>query len=164
MSDIFLGVYAPLAKKVQLVHDEMYNIHGFKMRATQGLRDFEAQAKIYAQGRTAPGKIVSYSQPGTSWHEYGLAMDSCFTGPDPYFEKYADGEKLWEFYAQIAEAHGLVAGARFKRYNDTLLVPNPDKPHVQFPAKLTIKEAAQLFVDGGLPAVWAEVDKRVTAA
>ena len=33
------------------------------------------QDKIYAQGRTLPGKIVTYAKGGESYHNYGLAAD-----------------------------------------------------------------------------------------
>lgn len=38
-------------------------------------RTFAEQADIYAQGRTKPGKIVTKSPPGYSFHNYGLAID-----------------------------------------------------------------------------------------
>jgi peptidoglycan L-alanyl-D-glutamate endopeptidase CwlK len=39
------------------------------------LRDREAQAALFAQGRTTKGKIVTNAKPGESWHEYGCAGD-----------------------------------------------------------------------------------------
>lgn len=35
----------------------------------------EEQEELYAIGRTVPGKIVTYSKPGYSLHNYGLAFD-----------------------------------------------------------------------------------------
>jgi hypothetical protein len=45
------------------------------LRIVQGLRTFEEQDALYQQGRTTPGKIVTYSPAGTSYHNYGLAID-----------------------------------------------------------------------------------------
>lgn len=45
---------------------------------TSGLRTFEEQKKIYAQGRTTPGSIVTYAPPGSSYHNYGLAFDVAY--------------------------------------------------------------------------------------
>jgi peptidoglycan L-alanyl-D-glutamate endopeptidase CwlK len=45
---------------------------------TDGFRTYAEQAKLYAQGRTAPGKIVTNAPPGTSNHEKGLAVDLAF--------------------------------------------------------------------------------------
>lgn len=39
------------------------------------LRTLAEQAALYAQGRTAPGPVVTDARPGTSAHNYGLAID-----------------------------------------------------------------------------------------
>jgi peptidoglycan L-alanyl-D-glutamate endopeptidase CwlK len=39
------------------------------------LRDNEEQARLYAQGRTAAGNIVTNAKPGRSWHNWGAAFD-----------------------------------------------------------------------------------------
>ena len=41
----------------------------------QSFRSAAEQARLYAQGRTAPGPIVTHAKPGTSYHEFGLAFD-----------------------------------------------------------------------------------------
>jgi len=48
---------------------------GVKVEVISGLRSWAAQAALYAQGRTKPGKIVTKARPGSSWHNYGLAID-----------------------------------------------------------------------------------------
>lgn len=45
------------------------------VRVVQGLRTIEEQNKLYAQGRTMPGKIVTNAKGGSSFHNYGLAID-----------------------------------------------------------------------------------------
>jgi peptidoglycan L-alanyl-D-glutamate endopeptidase CwlK len=40
-----------------------------------GFRSFAEQAKLYAQGRTQPGKKVTDAPPGFSGHQYGIAVD-----------------------------------------------------------------------------------------
>lgn len=40
-----------------------------------GLRSASEQNKLYNQGRTAPGKIVTNAMAGQSMHNYGLAVD-----------------------------------------------------------------------------------------
>ncbi|HUI32006.1 MAG TPA: M15 family metallopeptidase [Dysgonamonadaceae bacterium] len=44
-------------------------------RFSHVLRSFFEQDKLYAQGRTAPGTIVTNAQGGESFHNYGLAVD-----------------------------------------------------------------------------------------
>lgn len=46
-----------------------------KIRISQGLRTIAEQNELYAQGRTKPGKIVTNAQGGSSYHNYGLAID-----------------------------------------------------------------------------------------
>src|SRR5438093_661694 len=41
----------------------------------EGYRYPERQADLYGQGRTSPGKIVTYAPPWRSYHQYGLAVD-----------------------------------------------------------------------------------------
>jgi peptidoglycan LD-endopeptidase CwlK len=45
-----------------------------------GLRSFEDQDELYAQGRTKPGNIVTNARGGDSLHNYGLAADFVIDG------------------------------------------------------------------------------------
>lgn len=45
------------------------------LRITQGLRTFEEQNALYAQGRTKPGSKVTNAKAGQSFHNYGQAID-----------------------------------------------------------------------------------------
>lgn len=45
------------------------------IRIVQGLRTIDEQNALYAQGRTAPGNIVTWAKGGQSIHNYGLAID-----------------------------------------------------------------------------------------
>jgi peptidoglycan LD-endopeptidase CwlK len=44
-------------------------------RVFEAYRSPHRQAFLYAQGRTRPGSIVTYAQPWSSYHQYGLAAD-----------------------------------------------------------------------------------------
>lgn len=48
---------------------------GMRLRVGQGLRTIAEQNNLYAQGRTAPGQIVTNARGGSSYHNYGLAID-----------------------------------------------------------------------------------------
>lgn len=45
------------------------------VRVVQATRSIAYQDSLYAQGRTTPGKIVTWAKGGKSWHNYGLAVD-----------------------------------------------------------------------------------------
>jgi peptidoglycan L-alanyl-D-glutamate endopeptidase CwlK len=47
------------------------------VRFTQTLRTIAEQDALYAQGRTTPGKIVTWAKGGKSYHNYGVAIDIC---------------------------------------------------------------------------------------
>ena len=50
---------------------------GLEVMITSTYRDDAAQDEIFAQGRTKPGKIVTFARGGQSWHNYHLAFDFC---------------------------------------------------------------------------------------
>ncbi|OHA66816.1 MAG: hypothetical protein A3D59_00065 [Candidatus Wildermuthbacteria bacterium RIFCSPHIGHO2_02_FULL_47_17] len=48
---------------------------GTQLRIMQGSRSIEEQNKLYAQGRTTPGNVVTNARGGESYHNYGRAID-----------------------------------------------------------------------------------------
>lgn len=147
----FTLLYPPIQVSLVRACEDMHRIHRMPLRVTETLRSMERQAALYAQGRTAPGKIVTYSRPGYSWHHYGLAADFCFAGNDPYLEKHKDGAFLWNEFGKFMGYHGLTWGGSFRVFKD--------RPHVQKTFGLTLQECMELFEHGGNGAVWAAIDK-----
>ena len=89
-------------------------------RIIQGTRTLEEQQRLYNQGRTTPGKIVTYAKPGQSAHNYGAAYDiGIFEGG-----KYLPESKDYKTAGETGESLDLEWGGRFK---------NPDEPHFQLP-------------------------------
>lgn len=142
-------VYPDVATRFCRLFQDMLRVHGRRIRMTDGLRTFDSQAKLYAQGRTAPGPIVTNSKPGDSLHHYGCAFDICFRGLDPY---PAAGDKIWQEYGRLAQAHGLVWGGMW----DSSLI---DRPHCQITYGLTLDEIKFIYRQGGLEGVWRHFDK-----
>ena len=115
----------------------------------QGLRTWNQQQDLYNQGRTTPGKIVTNSKPGNSWHNFGLAVDMC---------PFINGAPIWDvqhdyFKELIKSANdaGFVCGAHFVSF--------PDYDHFQMTGIFPVNpndEVRQLFKDGGIIAVWDE--------
>jgi len=48
---------------------------GIRIKVLSGLRTYDEQAALYAQGRTTPGKVVTNARPGYSNHNFGIAFD-----------------------------------------------------------------------------------------
>lgn len=119
----------------------------FQMRVTQGLRSWSEQEALYAQGRTAPGKIVTNARPGHSYHNFGLAVDlvpMTELGPD-----WNVNHPQWNRMVSVGTSLGLAAGALWRTF--------PDQPHFQLTGSLPVSpddSVRQAFLDGGMTAVW----------
>lgn len=101
---------------------------GIYLRVTSGLRDFAEQAKLYAQGRTEPGNIVTNAKPGSSFHNYGCAIDVV---------EIKNGKGLWENpnwtkIAALGKSFGFVWGGDFKSIKDM--------PHFEYAGGKTISQ------------------------
>lgn len=91
------------------------------MFVVKGIRTRLEQEQLYAQGRTAPGQIVTMKDGliHPSDHQphgdgFGYAVDCAFLGPQPF-----DPRHPWERYGQAVEAHGLRWGGRFSHPHDS---------------------------------------------
>lgn len=103
-------------------------------------RDEEMQARLYAQGRTAPGRIVTNAKPGESNHnkknEDGYpasrAFDVFLTMNGKSVYTLADGDQvsdpLWQKVGEIGRSVGLVWGGDFKSF--------PEGPHFELPKEV----------------------------
>src|SRR5258708_7675554 len=69
-----VGVHPELARRVRQLSDKCA-ANGIVIRVTQGLRTWDQQNLLYAQGRTEPGKIVTNAPGGFSAHNFGYAVD-----------------------------------------------------------------------------------------
>ena len=115
--------------KAKLFAAQCKAVHGIDVLFTSTLRDNEYQASLYAQGRTAPGKIVTKAKPGYSPHNYGVAFDFVpLTNGKPDW----NDEDKWKKCGAIGVAVGLEWGGNFKSISD--------KPHLQDLAGHTISD------------------------
>ncbi len=120
------GVHPDLVAKVQSIIAAMGEL-GFVLRVTDGVRTTEQQAALYAQGRTAPGRIVTNADGVVkrSNHQarggFGYAVDCCFVvdGQPSWAES-----NPWALYGAMATALGLTWGGNWH---------TPDRPHVELP-------------------------------
>lgn len=121
--------------------------------ATTGYRSPAEQAKLYFQGRTVPGKIVTDARPGLSAHQYGIAVDvTADVSPAPGLQPSWD-PKLYDVLADEAYKHDLQAN----------IPKGTDYGHVQLPlrAKLNKPEIELLRVlkdTASLELAWAFLD------
>ena len=94
---------------------------GLDPRVVQSRRSAEDQARLYAQGRTAPGPIVTYAKPGQSAHNGGFAID-VVPGALEGTKNWSPDSPLWTQLASIAKQNGIQWGGDWKMH---------DMPHFQ---------------------------------
>ena len=94
---------------------------------TQGYRSIEEQNKIYAQGRTLPGKIVTKAKGGSSLHNFRLAFDVAILKNNKI--DWNDTE-LYIKVGKLGKGIGLTWGGNVKHGGDFKTMN--DMPHFQF--------------------------------
>ena len=111
------------------------------------IRTRERQSILYAQGRTAPGRIITRARAGRSYHQYGLAADLVM---------WIDGKWSWaetDLYRK--------AGPIFERYGLTWLGrTSRDLVHYQLKIDLSLNDLEAIYKKSGFEGVWLELDKR----
>jgi peptidoglycan L-alanyl-D-glutamate endopeptidase CwlK len=96
---------------------------------TSTYRDAESQNKLYAQGRTEPGKKVTNAKAGQSFHNWKVAFD---------FVPVVNGKAMWNDLAlftkcgEIAESIGLEWAGRWTKF--------PETAHCQYTGGLTLAD------------------------
>jgi len=122
-----------LRRKAEAVILDMKML-GHEIRLVQGFRSIAEQDRLYAQGRTTPGNIVTKAKGGESFHNYGCALD--FT-----FRKHGNDapKNLWETLGTIGKQHGLEWGGDWKRF--------VDRPHFQLTLGYSLSDFQKDKVD-----------------
>jgi peptidoglycan L-alanyl-D-glutamate endopeptidase CwlK len=116
-------------------------LNGYEVKITQTLRSIEYQNKLYAQGRTAPGVIVTNSQGGNSMHNYGIAADFGIFKNGVYLSGNNSQEySLYKECGKIAKNIGFIWGGDFKNF--------PDISHIQYTGKYDNNTALSLLKQG----------------
>lgn len=105
------------------------------IRVAQGTRTIAEQNALYAKGRTTKGNIVTNAKGGSSFHNYGLALDFAIlmdTNGDGKYDELSwdikkdidrDGIADWLEVVRIFEADGWEWGGKWSSIKDY--------PHVQ---------------------------------
>jgi len=120
------GLDPEFRKKLEIFEKRLLE-SGIRVKMVSGYRSFEEQNRLYALGRTKPGRIVTKARGGYSWHNFGLAADYAFIS----------GGQLtwngpWRILGRIARECGLEWGGDWRKF--------PDRPHVQWRRGKTLAE------------------------
>lgn len=130
-------------RALNLIH--VCKLIGIDLLTISTLRDIEAQDALYAQGRTAPGRIVTNARGGESFHNFRVAFDvvplrngkpiwgTSGNGidSDPS-DDATDDLEIWQRIGELGEAQGLDWAGRWNRFREF--------PHFQFTGGLTLAD------------------------
>lgn len=125
ISRSLIGTLHPIARERFIAFiDEIEEAFEVTVRIVQGYRSMAQQQAIYDQGRSKPGKIVTWSPPGSSYHNYGLAIDVAPWKADHSALDWGYDYKRW---LPIAIKHELNWGGLFPKGKE-------DGDHYEFKA------------------------------
>lgn len=102
---------------------------GIDILITSTYRDKESQDRLYAQGRTEPGKKVTNAKGGQSFHNWKVAFD---------FVPIISGKAQWNDISlfkrcgEIAKSHGLEWAGDWKTFKEYA--------HCQYTSGLSLKD------------------------
>ncbi|MHA6530240.1 M15 family metallopeptidase [Paenibacillus sp. BAC0078] len=119
-----VGLHPVLLAAANVLIERSY-ARGIPIVITAGMRSFAEQNALYAQGRTKKGDIVTNARGGSSYHNYGLAIDFALLLPDGQsvswdMKRDGDGDKLadWQEVVQEAKKLGLEWGGDWTSFQD----------------------------------------------
>jgi peptidoglycan L-alanyl-D-glutamate endopeptidase CwlK len=96
---------------------------GIAIKVISGLRTYDEQNDLYAQGRMKPGEIVTNARGGYSNHNFGIAFDiGVFEG-----SRYVDESPKYKAVGVLGTDLGLEWGGNWKTIQD--------EPHFQLRPK-----------------------------
>lgn len=99
--------------------------HGITIEVISGLRSWAQQSALFAQGRTKPGGIVTNARAGSSWHNYGLAVDLGLFAKGKYLDasEPVRAARIYRELGALAVSMGLEWAGNWKSF--------PEGPHFQ---------------------------------
>ena len=92
------------------------NINGYYPFLVEGFRSNKRQSELYAKGRSAPGRIITYAKAGGSDHNYGRAIDIAFK--KKYDWRLSWSKDLYKGLVPYAKKLGFKWGGDWVKFSD----------------------------------------------
>jgi peptidoglycan L-alanyl-D-glutamate endopeptidase CwlK len=102
---------------VEKMISQLY-VMGIHCVVTSARRTIAEQNKLYDQGRTKPGNIVTKAKGGQSAHNFGLAVDLCPLDKEKDLWWNAPDD-VWNAMHRVGEQFGLRCGYDFTTIKDS---------------------------------------------
>ncbi|WP_227397367.1 M15 family metallopeptidase [Jeotgalibacillus aurantiacus] len=126
-----MGAVHPYVKDITIrMISQAYN-EDINVQISSGYRSHAEQNRLYAQGRTEPGNIVTTVRGGQSVHNYGLAVDYFLTNEDGTQAIWTVNTQ-WRRVAAIGKSLGFSWGGDWKSFYDP--------PHLEYTKGLTWRD------------------------
>lgn len=116
-SERAMGAVHPQVKALTIELIKRAYHEGINIRITAGLRTNAEQQRLYNQGRTTPGNIVTNARPGQSIHNFGLAIDYVLVNEDDTNVSWAVN-KEWRRVGAIGKQLGFQWGGDWTSFRD----------------------------------------------
>jgi len=139
------------AKAQQL--QELCRENGLPLLITETLRSKAEQDSLYAQGRTAPGKVVTNCKYPQSPHCWGVAFDFCRNVKG---REYETNDGFFEKVGELGKSTGLFWGGDFKSFKD--------RPHFEHPVYVVNNSVKTLVDKWGMPEAFMKSWQQETPA
>lgn len=99
----------PAVREAALQTQAQLNNEGIPFKLFEAFRFPQRQLKLYAQGRTEPGDIVTYARPWESYHQFGLAVDFVLfeNGKWSWDDSTPARRKWWKRMHELGRKNGL---------------------------------------------------------
>ncbi len=110
---------------------------GISIAVASAYRDPAEQARLYAQGRSAPGPIVTNAPAGSSWHEFRRAFDVALLDAGGKL-RWPEDDALWRQIGAFGKSIGLLWGGDFTSIKD--------RPHFEHHPGLTLSQARATLI------------------
>lgn len=117
---------------------ERANQKGIPILISDGFRSIEEQNKLYEQGRSQPGKIVTNARGGESLHNFGLAIDFALLNKegiaiwDMEYDGNQNSKQDWLEVVDLAKDLGFEWGGDWPGFKDY--------PHLQMDFGISLRE------------------------
>jgi peptidoglycan L-alanyl-D-glutamate endopeptidase CwlK len=107
---------------------DLAKANNLDIRILTAYRNWDEQDKLYTQGRTSPGGIVTNTRGGESFHNWGMAFDAA-----PYVNGViSNNSGLYQKMGKLGVQAGLEWGGNFKDIVDL--------PHFQYTSGLNVED------------------------
>jgi peptidoglycan L-alanyl-D-glutamate endopeptidase CwlK len=96
---------------------EAAKAHNIDLLVTSTYRDNESQNALYAQGRTAPGSIVTNAKAGQSFHNFRCAVDVVpLINGKPQWNAQ---DPVWKTVGELGKQAGLDWAGEWMKFKET---------------------------------------------